>query len=135
MNSSSSILDCNAVVYPPGMNYDYARAMSTMAFGAQQQQASALPGNDQSTDGVTESAYVRLAQAVHLNNVAAEAMHVEPKAEGGAGDDSSSPSSSYSSATSNNVSVPAPAEAVRALELALESLAGISSAAASTCGA
>ena len=123
MNSSSSILDCNAVVYPAGMNYDYARAMSTMAFGAT---TATSAGNDQSTDGMTESAHLRLSQAVRLNNVAADAMHVEFKEEVGGVS-----TSSHHPLSSNNVSVPAPAEAVQALELALENLADISSGSSS----
>ena len=117
MNSSSSILDFNAAapmaIYAPGMNYDYARDAMSVA---------AVAGNDQSTDGMTESAHARLAQAVRLNNVAAEAMRVETD-----GGDSTSSSSSSSSSSSNNVSVPPPAEAFRALHRALESLDGISS--------
>ena len=94
MNSSSSILDFNAAaptaIYAPGMNYDYARDVMSVA------------GNDQSTDGMTESAHARLAQAVRLNNVAAEAMRVEK-------DGGDSTTSSSSSLSSNNVSVPPPA--------------------------
>jgi len=102
MNSPSSILDFNAAapmaIYAPGMNYDYARDAMSVAMS--------VAGNDQSTDGMTESAHACLAQAVSLNNVAAEAMRVETDG----GDSTTTPSSSSSSSSSsNNVSVPPPA--------------------------